>query len=1101
MKKYTRHDIRIDIVPDGGFARIRRTSPDGRIDELSIPRAVLDSAAYVDLPDLRQVLARVLPPAQPPSLQELWSFELSRIVLSVGERAWAAIDWEHLTGEFVALVRVTDVLPRVHSIPLTFPLRVLETGGPAVAAEALNSVFGDADRSTSLLDAAVTPDALARFPATNHWPTVDVLHVRDASILLTPDKKLQPWLTSFVERYQTRLIIAECVAAALPLMRRLAQSIVERAGPAVWVFPASAERRLWEVIYGAMSHDRPLDWMRAWLATEYPTLPTGALFAGGGREELMRYSRVGEAMRMPDADSVALAVQPASGTVSPSSEQMVAIAEQALRESAARTRVDVQPDSVVELGYTLPAKRIRFGAAAAAHMAERGGYAPGVEDAVNRLHLARPSLSELARAAVERAVPIDSLGHAGAQAVVNKALRDVGAMPDLEFEQHESDGMLPLAARLSVARTLARRLGGLRGTKRGTARHVNIEFLAAEGDAPLRRIEQRGARLRPGELVHLGVQIGAKDELIVTLGSSALIEELDRSKAELALEVGVSGLDFEVVGDPVQSLLLEPGLSSDLLTFAVRPAAQTTVPGVARLRVSIFRDNHLVQSFLVAAVLAGVEEETVPALAAALGVEQNEVADKVILGEPVGYLQRLEFSMAAAPEAGRLFKRGLTLVANDSGGEKVVTVKSNELFQVYRSVSFSRQVEDLRKVLDRITVNQIGVYSYMAGGVENAGDPEALGDVLWPLASAGWDLCAALLPNSEDRDAVRTRLLQDGGLQAAHIVASDVIPWSLVYDRPVRSHVLAMAAGNAASQKPTLCRAGIPGAEEDSKSPDCGQRAACLLHQQQQAARIGAGLAPLNSEDVICPSRFWGYRVPIEVPAHQTRGVGGREAPGLQTKIAAGSLLRFGAAFNPNLKQVDGHRRRLEGRLAELHATMVEASNPQMLARQDVLNLLAQRDLDLVYLYCHGIGRTQTPFGSMGPGLDFGKAHDAQQPQLADLIPASELGSPTWDHAPLVFMNGCSTAGFSPYTPSELVIAFVQGRHAAAVVGTEVTVWEVLAREFALLFFDAFLARGQNAGAALLAARRALLAKNNPLGLVYTLYGSSNLTVGRAGTP
>jgi len=53
----------------------------------------------------------------------------------------------------------------------------------------------------------------------------------------------------------------------------------------------------------------------------------------------------------------------------------------------------------------------------------------------------------------------------------------------------------------------------------------------------------------------------------------------------------------------------------------------------------------------------------------------------------------------------------------------------------------------------------------------------------------------------------------------------------------------------------------------------------------------------------------------------------------------------------------------------------------------------------------------------------------------------------------------------------------------------------VLAREVALLFFDAFLARRQNAGAALLAARRALLAKNNPLGLVYTLYGSSNLTL------
>jgi hypothetical protein len=332
-------------------------------------------------------------------------------------------------------------------------------------------------------------------------------------------------------------------------------------------------------------------------------------------------------------------------------------------------------------------------------------------------------------------------------------------------------------------------------------------------------------------------------------------------------------------------------------------------------------------------------------------------------------------------------------------------------------------------------------------------------------------------------------------LQAAHIVASDVIPWSLIYDRPVRSYALATAAPAVARPAPTVCRAGIPGADEDHRAADCGQRAACLLHQQQQTQRAQAGLAPLDATDVVCPLRFWGYRVQIEVPAHQTRGVAGRPAQGLKTTIAAGTPLRFAAAFNPNLKQVVDHRKHIETRLAALQATLVEAKEPQRATRQDVLELLAQRDLDLVYLYCHGIGRTLTAAGSLGPGLDFGKAHDARNPNLADLIPAAELGRPTWAHAPLVFMNGCSTAGFSPYAPSELVLALVQGRHAAAVVGTEVTVWEVLAREFALLFFDAFLARRQNAGAALLAARRALLAKNNPLGLVYTLYGSSNLTL------
>jgi len=60
------------------------------------------------------------------------------------------------------------------------------------------------------------------------------------------------------------------------------------------------------------------------------------------------------------------------------------------------------------------------------------------------------------------------------------------------------------------------------------------------------------------------------------------------------------------------------------------------------------------------------------------------------------------------------------------------------------------------------------------------------------------------------------------------------------------------------------------------------------------------------------------------------------------------------------------------------------------------------------------------------------------------------------------------------------------------VVGTEVTVWEVLATEFASSFLEGFLLR-HTAGESLLRARRRLLAKNNPLGLVYTLYGSADL--------
>src|SRR5439155_5824298 len=130
---------------------------------------------------------------------------------------------------------------------------------------------------------------------------------------------------------------------------------------------------------------------------------------------------------------------------------------------------------------------------------------------------------------------------------------------------------------------------------------------------------------RPGELVHFGVQIGEKDQLVVTLGSTALLEEVFRSPTGTSIEVGLTAIDFDLVGDPVQHLWLPPGEPTDLVTFAVRPRATTTVPGIARLRVSLFHENNVVQSFLVAALLEGATGDLTAGLASALHAELEDV--------------------------------------------------------------------------------------------------------------------------------------------------------------------------------------------------------------------------------------------------------------------------------------------------------------------------------------------------------------------------------------------------------------------------------------------------------------------------------------------
>jgi hypothetical protein len=93
---------------------------------------------------------------------------------------------------------------------------------------------------------------------------------------------------------------------------------------------------------------------------------------------------------------------------------------------------------------------------------------------------------------------------------------------------------------------------------------------------------------------------------------------------------------------------------------------------------------------------------------------------------------------------------------------------------------------------------------------------------------------------------------------------------------------------------------------------------------------------------------------------------------------------------------------------------------------------------------------------------------------------------------PLVFLNGCHTTGLEPERAIELVSALVRNAHAAGVVGTEITVFEPLARAFAEDCLRRFLG-GAELGWAVRDARLALLKAGNPLGLVYLPYALPSL--------
>lgn len=1100
-KVYQRRDFVLHLQPFGADARLLLVHPDGGHSEAWIERRALDEAADGNATRLAAAL-RQMAVARRLDTPSDERFTLTRVSLQLGHREWARIDWEGLTGlPDACFLRSCPVRPRVAQIPLTFPIRILEAGGKPVVAEALNAVFFGSDRSLAIVDAATTPASVSSHPGAAGWPTVDVLHLRG----LAPGAPLLQWLPRYLDTYQTRLLILDCMPDHLGTSLQLAQTLVERGGPAVFVAVHAALN--WHAFYADLVHDRPLDWIRS-------RVRGGALFAGAHREELLRYSRLAQAFatRSVVRDIISgLGVRQSRGRSPLSSLGTVDLTELA-REAVGRAtmslRVPITTDQRALRGSAVPLKprfdfryfdeprRLRFTSLIAADLSERGVHAPGVERAF-RAMLAKESQAldsdALGEAIASSAVSVRSLDRDGANAAVETKLRSITALqPLLRYEDHESEGMLPLAAKVADARALLRQLGSAPTTKPRAARHVNAAFFADEDSGRLKKVPPAHARLRAGEVVHLGVQVGKRDRLLAAIGSTALVNELERQPHGTWLEIGVTAYDFELIGDPVQLLWLPQSGESALATFALRVPQATPNEGVARLRFSIYYRDNVVQSFMVAAQLDRAGPAAGANLAKVLGVRRSRID---ALGNPA-YITRLEYRARGIGDASDAGARALSIVANDNGGQKVLTFKGDELFHVTSNPNVGDLVRNAREALDRASQDSRQQYRYSHQNELNRGDPDDLLGALWDVALAGWQLFDELVPGRAAQQAVRDRLSSGLGVHAAHIDVSNVIPWALVYDQPVRERqVVADPLNPAAPPRPVtkaLCRAALPALDGSVKCGGVG----CLLHPSENQRRHAQGEPLVCEETVICPQHFWGFRVPIEVPVQQVQGVGGQVPPPIRTQIASAKPLVLVAAFNPNLDKrmlgdaQDGtHGQNLRNLFARASARYVP---PIRNDRDAVIDLLAAEEPDVVYLYCHGVIGGKTPSGrKMGDSLDFGRGHLGV---VADLVEGSDLSGKDWTHGPLVFLNGCSTVGFKSYAPSTFIKKFIQGRKASAVIGTEVTVWEALAREFAETYFGAMLATRQP-GQSLLIARRALMAKDNPLGLVYTLYGSIDLTV------
>lgn len=223
--------------------------------------------------------------------------------------------------------------------------------------------------------------------------------------------------------------------------------------------------------------------------------------------------------------------------------------------------------------------------------------------------------------------------------------------------------------------------------------------------------------------------------------------------------------------------------------------------------------------------------------------------------------------------------------------------------------------------------------------------------------------------------------------------------------------------------------------------------------------------------DYVCPSGFWGFRHYLGFPVSLRKG----EMP---TEISFKDSLEIvvGGEYK-SLKMTGDHVKRLKS-----IRDNINLHNP--LTRNQILDDLKSTRAQLIYFYCHGGYREdiKLPYLQFDDGNIAG--YDLQGPKIAWPAPPH----------PLVFINGCHTAALDPEQAYNLVESFVE-RGCAGVIGTEITIFEQLACEFAEECLKQFLAGDKTIGHAIHAARLELLKKGNPLGLVYTPYATTDLSL------
>jgi subtilase family serine protease len=555
------------------------------------------------------------------------------------------------------------------------------------------------------------------------------------------------------------------------------------------------------------------------------------------------------------------------------------------------------------------------------------------------------------------------------------------------------------------------------------ARTVNIGFAPA-GDSgnPL----ATNQTLECGQRYYFWLDVGEAVAESIELVPTALPEQLpDHTTLKVALFSLEGGLEL----DPdlqVSKLHLGPKGSDERLLFPLRAPDD---PGTAQLRCSIYHGQTLVQSRLIRAQVTPGPAEQEGALESIVDYTLAPSLDPVHL--------------EALPD----HRLSVMLNRNADGTHGFSFVGEED----FASEASFRDFE-LQSFVDRTR----GALRHAAWGDEESWekqkrylyeqvDPERLRGDLVMLAVRGFRVYAAIASRLGAGDAGKLNAImrKPGFVQIASKESpTQLLPAALIYD-------YVGFDTTARDQDYKLCPAYVASLEAPAPL---------------EATPCFQGDCPSRGDaTIVCPSGFWGFRHALGVPVSVLPG---DDAP--PEILPTGNRdLTVAVSTDPDFTLRVEHELELRD-LFQGYGWNYAAS------RQDALRVLKASRSQIVYFYCHGGVLDGTPYIQVGPANERGIT--------ADLLFSEGI---RWNEPrPLVFINGCRTTALEPEKAIEFVSPLVQVSRAAGVIGTEITVFEPLARVFAKECLGRFV-RGDPIGEAVRCARLALLKEGNPLGLVY----------------